>query len=87
MSDSAVPWMYSCPAPLFMEFSSQEYQSGLPFPSPENLPNPGIEPGQILYQLSPDMGKQKKSRYYAYPEPQPEGFLEVSKFLKKLVMK
>ena len=39
-----------------MEFSRQQYWSGLPFPSPEDLPNPGIEPGslalQILYHLS-----------------------------------
>ena len=32
-------------APLSMEFSRQEYSSGLPFPSPGDLPNPGIEPG------------------------------------------
>ena len=31
-------------APLSMEFSRQEYWSGLPFPSPENLPDTGIEP-------------------------------------------
>ena len=31
-------------APLFMGFPRQEYQSELPFPSPEDLPNPGIEP-------------------------------------------
>ena len=31
-------------APLSMEFSRQEYWSGLPFPSPGDLPNPGIEP-------------------------------------------
>ena len=31
-------------APLSMGFSRQEYCSGLPFPSPEDLPNPGIEP-------------------------------------------
>ena len=30
-------------APLSMRFSKQEYWSGLPFPSPDNLPNPGIE--------------------------------------------
>ena len=30
--------------PLSMEFSMQEYLSGLPFPSPGDLPNPGIEP-------------------------------------------
>ena len=32
-------------APLSMGFSRQEYWSGLPFPSPGDLPNPGIEPG------------------------------------------
>ena len=31
--------------PLSMGFSRQEYRSGLPFPSPGDLPNPGIEPG------------------------------------------
>ena len=32
-------------APLSMEFSSQQYWSGLPFPSPGDLSDPGIEPG------------------------------------------
>ena len=32
----------ACQAPLFMGFSRQEYWSGLPFPPPEDLPNPGI---------------------------------------------
>ena len=32
-------------APLCMEFSRQEYWSGLPFPSPGDHPDPGIEPG------------------------------------------
>ena len=45
MSDSAIPWTAACPAPLSMEFSRQEYWSGLPFPSPEELPDPGIKPG------------------------------------------
>ena len=31
-------------APQFMEFSRQEYWNGLPFPSPQDFPNPGIEP-------------------------------------------
>ena len=30
---------------LSMEFSEEEYWSGLPFPSPEDIPDPGIEPG------------------------------------------
>ena len=43
--------------PLSMGFSRQEYWSGLPFPSPGDLPNPGIEPclphgRQMLYHLS-----------------------------------
>ena len=44
LSGSANPWTAACPAPLSMEFSRQEYWSGLPFPSPEDLPNPGIKP-------------------------------------------
>ena len=40
----ATPWTVACQAPLSMEFSRQEYWSGLPIPSPEDLPDPGIEP-------------------------------------------
>ena len=39
-----VPWTAACHAPLSMEFSRQEYWSGLPFPSPGDLPNLGTEP-------------------------------------------
>ena len=39
-----IPWTVACQAPPFMGFSRQEYWSGLPFPSPEDLPDPGIEP-------------------------------------------
>ena len=38
------PCTVARPAPLSMEFSRQEYWSGLPFPSPGDLPNPVIEP-------------------------------------------
>ena len=34
-------------APLFMGFSRQEYQSRLPFPTPGDLPDPGIEPESL----------------------------------------
>ena len=37
------PWTVARKAPLFMVFPRQEYQSGLPFPSPGDLPDPGIE--------------------------------------------
>ena len=40
----ATPWTVAHQAPLSMEFSRQECWSGLPFPSPGNLPNPGTEP-------------------------------------------
>ena len=38
------PWIVAYQASPSMEFSRQEYQSGLPFPSPGDLPDPGIEP-------------------------------------------
>ena len=41
---SPTPWTIAGLAPLSMEFSRQEYWSGLPFPSPGDLPDPGIEP-------------------------------------------
>ena len=37
------PWNVAYQAPLSMGFTRQEYWSGLPFPSPGDLPNPGIE--------------------------------------------
>ena len=40
-----IPWTIACQAPLSMGFSRQEYWSGLLFPSPRDLPNPGIEAG------------------------------------------
>ena len=38
------PWTVAHKAPLFMEFSRQEYWSGWPSPPPGDVPNPGIEP-------------------------------------------
>ena len=46
----ATPWTIAYKAPLSMEFSRQEYRSGLPFPSPGDLPDPGIEPGSPALQ-------------------------------------
>ena len=60
--------MQDCQAPLSMGFSRQEYWSGLPCPSPGNLPNPGIEPrsptllvGSLPAKLP---GKPKLNVYY-----------------------
>ena len=45
MSDSYVtPWTIARQAPQSVKFSRQEYWNGLPFPSPGDLPDPGVEP-------------------------------------------
>ena len=44
------PWPVACQAPLSMGFSRQEYWSGLPFPCPGDLLNPGVEPGSPALQ-------------------------------------
>ena len=46
----ATPWTVACQALLSMGFSRQEYWSGLPFPSPGNLPDPGIKPRSSALQ-------------------------------------
>ena len=46
----ATPWTIARQAPLSMGFSRQEYWSGLPFPSPGDLPNLEIEPGSPALQ-------------------------------------
>ena len=62
-NSSETPWTIACQAPLSMGFSSQEYWSGLPFPSSGDLPDPWIKPtspalaGRFLplsHQGSPD---------------------------------
>ena len=62
MADSATPWTVTYQAPQSMQFSRQEYWSGLPFLSPGDLPGPGIEPGSPTLQadalLSEPPGKQ-----------------------------
>ena len=45
------PLRLACQAPLPMRFSRQEYWSGLPFPSPGDLPEPGIKPGSPALQV------------------------------------
>ena len=42
-----IPWTVARQAPLSMGFSRQEYWSGLPCPSPGDLPHPGIEPESL----------------------------------------
>ena len=53
VSDSATPWTVAYQAPPSMGFSRQEYWNGLPFPSPGDLPNSGIEPGSPALTSEP----------------------------------
>ena len=46
----ATPWTVACQGPLSMGFSRQEYWNGLPFPSPEDLPDPGIKRNSLTLQ-------------------------------------
>ena len=67
----ATPWTVAYQAPLSLGFSRQEYSSGFPFPSPGDLPNPGIEPGSPTLQADalsseppgkPHINGEKKER-------------------------
>ena len=62
----ATPWTVAHQAPVSMGFSRQEYWSGLPFPSPGDLPNPGIKPRSPALQAealsSEPLGKPKVKR-------------------------
>ena len=75
----ATPWTVACQAPPSMGFSRQEYWSGLPFPSPGDLPDPGIKPAspalqvdsyQLSYEASPSsvrsLKKQESSKKNIY---------------------
>ena len=43
-----IPWTVACQALLSMGFPRQEYWSALPFPTPGDLPDPGIEPASFM---------------------------------------
>ena len=87
MSDSfATLWTVALQAPLSMEFSRQEQQSGLPFPSPKDLPDPLMEPmspaltGGFFTTQTP--GKPKKQLYNSTKclECSPNIFFSVQSF-------
>ena len=46
----ATPWTVAYQVPLSIGFSRQEFRSGLPVPSPGDIPNPGINPGSRTFQ-------------------------------------
>ena len=62
---TVTPWTVACQDPLSVGFSRQEYWSGLPFPSPEDLSDPGIEPGSLSLQadsLLSELQRRSKNR-------------------------
>ena len=72
----ATPWTVVSQTPLSMGVSRQKHWSGLPFPSPGDLPDPGIEPGSAAFQadslLSEPPGKSKNFIFLSFP---PECYL------------
>ena len=68
------PWTIALQAPLTMEFSRQEYWSGLPFPTPGDLRYPGIEPEFSMSTVSPALG----GRFFTTEPPgKPIAYAEV----------
>ena len=63
---SATPWTVAYQAPPSMGFFGQEYWSGLPFPSPEDLPNPGIEPGSLALHADSLPSEPNNNSYLPY---------------------
>ena len=67
------PWTVAYQAPPSMGFSRQEYWSGLPFPSPGDLPDPGIKPRSPTLQFQADTlpseppGVRKQGRKQLWP--------------------
>ena len=67
MFDSLQPHELALQAHLSMGFSRQEYWSGLPFPSPKNLSDPGIEPGSPALQADSLLSEPaRKSGIYLF---------------------
>ena len=64
----ATPRTVACQSPLSMKFSRKEYWSGLPFPSPGDLPDPGIGPGYPALQADslPFFLSHQRSLFQAY---------------------
>ena len=62
---SAIPWTVAYQASLSVGFSRQEYWSGLPFPSPGDLPDPGIKPRSPTLQAN-TLPSEPPGKHYKY---------------------
>ena len=60
------PWTVACQAPLSMGFSRQEYWSGLPFPSPGDLPDPGIKPRSPALEADALTSEPPGNHFFTY---------------------
>ena len=60
------PWTVACQALPSISFSRQEYWNGLPFPSPEDLPKPWIEPGSPALKADCLLSEQPGKPYRNY---------------------
>ena len=67
-----IPLTVACQAPLSMGFPKQEYWSGLPFPSPGDLPDPGNEP------TSPESLALQVDSFF---------FFSINKFIMEIIVK
>ena len=76
VSDSATSWTIAHQALLSMGFPSQEYWTRLPFPSPRDLPDPGIEPGLLLWRQSL-YSLNTRATLSVYGKMQKSGLIEV----------
>ena len=74
---SAAPWTVAHQASPSVEFSRHEYWSGLPFPSPGNLPDPGIEPGSPALQADA-LPSEPRGNHRNYLNPEWENKLQKS---------
>ena len=80
-SDSAIPWTVPLQAPLSLGFPRQEYLSGLPFSSPEGLPNPEIEPESLTLAGRFFTAKPPAKPYSLLPYRVLTSFVSISKFI------
>ena len=65
----AIPWTVAHQAPPSIEFSRQEYSSGLPFHSPGDLPDPGIKPGYPALQADSLPSELLRARFISNLPP------------------
>ena len=63
----AAPWTVACKVPLSIGFFRQEYWSELPFPSPEDLPDPWIEAGSPAWQADSLPTELQGKLMFSYP--------------------